>query len=184
MRIHTNRLLALSVLTAGAFVAAAAFAGGTCTPEVLSSRGGSTHIEIMSNKPWVYVSMNGSRPMHFILDAGSPFTLLNTGLPQQVGFSSAGDTTFAGGFVVKRYTPKACVRVLGSTLSNIEIGDVGLNQVSTVEGTRLEGLIGGQFFLKHVVRRTSTTATAASCRSMSTASCSPTHSSKHPTAAR
>src|SRR5689334_9994652 len=152
MRIHTNRLLALSVLTAGAFVAAAAFAGGTCTPEVLSSRGGSTHIEIMSNKPWVYVSMNGSRPMHFILDAGSPFTLLNTGLPQQVGFTSAGDTTFAGGFVVKRYTPKACVRVLGSTLSNIEIGDVGLNQVSTVEGTRLEGLIGGQFFLKHVVR--------------------------------
>jgi hypothetical protein len=106
----------------------------------------------MSNKPWVYVTMNGSRPMHFILDAGSPFTILNTGLPQKVGFSVVGDTTFAGGFKAKRYAPRACVRALGATMSNIEIGDIGLDQVSKVEGTRLEGLIGGQFFLRHVVR--------------------------------
>jgi predicted aspartyl protease len=135
-----------------AFIPGTSLATDACQVTRLSSRVSSTHIEIMSNKPWVYVSMNGSRPMHFILDAGSPFTVLNTGLPQQVGFTVVGDTTFAGGFKAKRYTPRACVRALGATMSNIEIGDIGLDQVSQVEGTRLEGLIGGQFFLRHVVR--------------------------------
>jgi hypothetical protein len=126
--------------------------GSSCVAPRLTGRGQSTHIEIMSNKPWVYVTMNGSRPMHFILDAGSPFTILDKGLPEQVGFTNAGDTTFANGFVAQRWQPRACVHALGSTLSNIAIGDIELDHVSAVEGTRLEGLIGGQFFLKHVVR--------------------------------
>ncbi|HKW13959.1 MAG TPA: aspartyl protease family protein [Candidatus Krumholzibacteria bacterium] len=124
----------------------------SCPPDRLDARGSSHHMDIISNKPWVYVTFNGSRPLHFILDAGSPFTLLNTGLPETVGFSNAGDTTFANGFTVKRYTPRACVRTLGATISNIEIGDIELDHVSAMEGERLDGLIGGQFFLKHVVR--------------------------------
>jgi predicted aspartyl protease len=100
----------------------------------------------------VQVRFNGSRPLHFVLDAGSPFTLLNTGIPQTIGFSVASETTLANGFVARSYTPKACVRVLGVTLFDIGIGDIELDHVSAVEGTRVDGLIGGELFSKYVVR--------------------------------
>lgn len=127
-------------------------AAGDCTAPKLGTRGGSQHIEIISNKPFVRVRFNGSRPLHFVLDAGSPFTLLNTGVPQTVGFSVASETTREGGFVVRTYTPKACVGVLGVTVPDISIGDIELDHVSAVEGTRVDGLVGGELFSKYVVR--------------------------------
>jgi predicted aspartyl protease len=151
MHPFTRRILALA-LVAVVFVPVLVFGADTSCVAPRLERGQSQHIDIISNKPWVYVSMNGSRPLHFVLDAGSPFTLLNTGLPQAVGFSVAAETTFANGFVAKTYTPKACVRTLGATLSGISIGDIELDHVSAVEGERLDGLIGGQFFARHVVR--------------------------------
>jgi Aspartyl protease len=69
-----------------------------------------------------------------------------------VGFSVASETTQEGGFMVRTYTPKACVGVLGVTVSNITIGDIELDHVSAVEGTRVDGLMGGELFSKYVVR--------------------------------
>src|SRR5258705_1344398 len=126
-------------------------ASGYCTAPKLGTRGGPQHIEIISNKPFVHVRFNGSKPLHFVLDAGSSFTLLNTGVPQTVGFSVASETTREGGFVVRTYTPKACVGVLGVTVPDIEIGDIELDHVSAVEGTRVDGLVGGELFSKYVV---------------------------------
>jgi predicted aspartyl protease len=150
MRMHTLFFSVIAPLLL--LTAPSPAADSSCARERLPSRGGSTHIDIISNKPWVYVSLNGSRPLHFILDAGSPFTLLNTDLPETVGFSRGPDRTFPNGFVAKTYTPSACVRALGVTLSDISIGDIELDHVSAVEGERLDGLIGGEFFAKHVVR--------------------------------
>lgn len=124
---------------------------GDCVAPRLSSRG-PHHIDIISYKPWVYVTVNNSRPMHFILDAGSPFTVLNTGLPETVGFKRGPDQTFEDGFVAHTYTPGACVRTLGVTLSDINIGDIELDYVSAMEGERIDGLIGGELFQKYVVR--------------------------------
>ncbi len=141
----------LTVASLSSF-ASSTHAADNCAAPRLSARGGAHHIDIISNKPWVYVTMNGSRPLHFVLDAGSPFTLLNTGVPQTVGFGVESEKTLENGFVLRTYMPKACVRTLGVTLSDIGIGDIELDHVSAVEGTRVDGLIGGELFQKYVVR--------------------------------
>lgn len=151
MRWITHSLLACSLVTVA--LPAASRAGDTpCVAPRLSARGQSQHIDIISYKPWVSVSMNNSRPMHFILDAGSPFTLLNIGVPETVGFERGPDRTFENGFVDHTYTPKACVNVLGVTMSDIDIGDIELDHVSAMEGERIDGLVGGQLFSQYVVR--------------------------------
>ena len=150
MRLLTIRALSVVVLSIIALPAYSA--GDDCLSPRLSSRGGSHHIDIISYKPWVYVTLNNSRPLHFILDAGSPWTVLNTGLPETVGFTRGPDRTFEDGFVAHTYTPKACVRTLGVTLSDINIGDIELDYVSAMEGERIDGLIGGELFQKYVVR--------------------------------
>lgn len=151
MRWIMYSLLACSFVTTAA--PPASRAGDTpCVAPRLSSRGQAQHIDIISYKPWVYVRLNNSRPLHFILDAGSPFTLLNTDVPETAGFKRGPDRTFDNGFVARTYTPKACVNVLGVTLSDIEIGDIELDHVSAVEGERLDGLVGGQLFSQYVVR--------------------------------
>lgn len=107
-------------------------------------------IDIISNKPFVTVRINGSRPLNFVLDAGAPWTFIDTGLADELGLRPAADSIKVGGFA-PAYEPKACVSVLGVTLPEIRIGRIELDHISAVEGVRVDGLIGGELFHEYVV---------------------------------
>lgn len=121
-----------------------------CASGRLPNRRGSHHVELISNKPFVTVRLNDSRPLNFVFDAGSPFTLLNSGLALDLGFTPAPDTVRVGGFA-PAFEPTACVRVLGVTLPDIRVGEIELDHISAVEGVRVDGLVGGEVFSQYVV---------------------------------
>ncbi|HEX6790432.1 MAG TPA: aspartyl protease family protein [Candidatus Krumholzibacteria bacterium] len=124
--------------------------GGSCDPDRIAARSGWHHIDIISNKPFVTVRLNNSRPLNFVLDAGSPWTIIDRGLADELGFRPASDSVQVGGFAPS-FEPRACVRVLGVTLSDIRIGEIELDHVSSVEGVRIDGLVGGELFEKYIV---------------------------------
>ncbi len=123
---------------------------GNCTSGRLPYRSGRHHIDLISNKPFVTVQLNDSRPLYFVFDAGCPFTLLNTGLARELGFTPAPSDVRVGGFA-PAFEPMACVRVLGAAIPDIRVGEIELDHVSAVEGVRVDGLVGGEFFSRYVV---------------------------------
>lgn len=113
--------------------------------------------EIVSNKPWVKVSINGSDPQTFILDTGcrgtsiiarecadrlgmklgeTNQTRLGAGQGVSVGFTRTKDVTLG---------------VAGDTLSSPGLGVFPLAHVSPYEGRRVDGLLGEDFMRRHVV---------------------------------
>jgi len=113
--------------------------------------------EISSNKPWVRVRVDGSEPQNFILDAGSrgssyvgrecadrlhlklgPERMLRIGAGQgvEVPFTFSLDVT---------------LDVAGDTCEVPGVGVFPLEHVSVYEGRRLDGMLGEDFFRRHVV---------------------------------
>ncbi len=113
--------------------------------------------EITSNKPWVRVRVNGSAPQDFILDAGSrgssyigrecadrlhlelgPERMVRIGAGQgvDVPFTFALDVTLG---------------VAGDTCEVPGVGVFPLEHVSVYEGRRLDGMLGEDFFRRHVI---------------------------------
>ncbi len=107
--------------------------------------------EIISNKPFIEVRLNGSRPLHFILDAGSPFASLDSSVAKGLGFTVAREERDGNGYVDRRFAPSACVGLLGVTLPGIELSAFDAGPISAVEGARVDGLIGGDILTRHVV---------------------------------
>jgi hypothetical protein len=125
-------------------------AANECASRAVANRSDWQPMQIISNKPVVTVRLNDSRPMRFILDAGSPWTFLAKGVAEEIGFTGDPSAEPVGGFALA-YTPKACVRVLGVALSDITVGEMELDHVSAVEGFKLDGLVGGELFNEYVV---------------------------------
>jgi hypothetical protein len=144
------RTLCMIALMVGSSVLPAAAAPDDCSSRLVETRSEWQPIEIISNKPVVTVRLNDSRPLTFILDAGAPWTFLDKGLAAELGFSPDANAEPVGGFATP-YAPKACVRVLGATLSDITVGEMELDHISAVEGFKLDGLVGGEFFHQYVV---------------------------------
>jgi len=145
---HPAVVLALLM---GWFVFVPAPAGADeCASRAVANRSDWQPMQIISNKPVVTVRLNDSRPMRFILDAGSPWTFLAKGVAEEIGFTGDPSAEPVGGFALA-YTPKACVRVLGVALSDITVGEMELDHVSAVEGFKLDGLVGGELFNEYVV---------------------------------
>lgn len=112
--------------------------------------------EFASNKPFVQVRMNGSKPLQFVLDTGSPTAGLDTRLADSLGFHADGVLTRTGGAgqrggVISRLSPRACEEMGGARLSNGFVISLDLSQVSSVEGKRVDGLLGGDFYSRYVV---------------------------------
>lgn len=109
-----------------------------------------------SNKPFVEVRLNGSRPLHFILDTGSPLAAIDSTLVSPLGFrqesiiSRAGGAGESGG-VIGRLRPKACEEMGGARLADGTVMSLDLSAVSSVEGVRVDGLLGGEFFRRYVI---------------------------------
>ena len=142
--------LSVFAILMGLVVVPASAGTDDCSNRTVDNRSDWQPMQIISNKPVVTVRLNDSRPMTFILDAGSPWTFLAKGVAKEIGFTEDPSAEQVGGFAMA-YKPKACVRVLGVTLSDISVGEMELDHVSAVEGFKLEGLVGGELFNEYVV---------------------------------
>ena len=121
-----------------------------CSASHLRTRSAWQHIDIISNKPFVSVRINNSRPLNFVLDAGSPWTFIDTRLASELGLTQLPDSVLVGGFA-PALGPRVCVHVLGVTLDDMRLGAVELDHISAVEGVRVDGLVGKELFEKFVV---------------------------------
>lgn len=113
-------------------------------------------VEIASNKIFVFGRINGSRPLRFIIDTGAPSGFIDEDLVEALGFRRETSSRGAGSagsseVVLTRLEPPACQEVAGGVIGNERFGALKLSEISAVEGLRVEGLVGGDFFNRHVV---------------------------------
>lgn len=118
---------------------------------------GTAPIEIASNKPFVHVRINGSKPQRFMLDTGSNATLIDPSLAAALKFHSASESKgyFGVGNArqsIVRLEPAARLELAGATADGIRLLGFDLSQVSSVEGLQVRGTVGGQFLQHFVVR--------------------------------
>lgn len=126
-----------------------------CTAGIDRSAG-PMHANFASNKPFVPVKLNGSRPLNFILDTGSPLAGLDSRLAEPLGFkpasviSRAGGTGRSGGLIL-RLQPNACEEMGGARMADASVMSLDLSRVSTVEGVKVDGILGGDFFRHYAI---------------------------------
>jgi hypothetical protein len=119
---------------------------------------GSIPIEIRSNKPFIRTTVNGSVPQWFILDTGCPDKSMiardcaeRLKLPR--GAEETGDVGAGSGFRVglSQATGVVQLSALGETLSVAQPIVMTMSHLAPVEGRHVDGLIGQDFFMRHVV---------------------------------
>lgn len=113
-------------------------------------------IEFASNKPFLRVRLNGSRLLQFILDTGSSIAGIDNSLVSALGFhedsvvSRSGGAGESGGLIT-RLLPRACEEMGGARLANAPVMSLAFSRVSSMEGKRVEGILGGDFFRRYVI---------------------------------
>ncbi len=112
--------------------------------------------QFASNKPFVEVRLNGSRPLHFILDTGSPLAAIDSKMVSALGFRQEGIISRSGGAgesggLIARLQPKACEEIGGARFAGGAVMSLDLSSVSSAEGVRVDGLLGGDFFRRYVI---------------------------------
>src|SRR6185503_17655466 len=114
--------------------------------------------EISSNKPFVQVSINGSKPQWFVLDTGNNSNTilgrecadrlqLGRGAEDkvQIGAGSGADVGLS------RASQAVHLEALGETLTVAEPMVLTLGHIARLEGRRVDGLLGADFLSRHVV---------------------------------
>src|SRR5262245_36056481 len=114
--------------------------------------------EISSNKPFVQTTVNGSTPQWFIFDTGCRGASIVARecadrLKLARGAEERADVGAGTGTRVGLSTATGVVRLaaLGETLSVAQPILLTLEHVARVEGRRVDGLIGQDFLMRHVV---------------------------------
>src|SRR5689334_20054347 len=115
-------------------------------------------LELHSNKPFVPVSVNGSKPQAFILDTGCRAnSILARECADRLGIARTGDEAgqvgAGSGASVQLSTARdpLFLAALGETLSVGEPVVMTLGHVARLEGNPVDGLLGGDFLARHVV---------------------------------
>jgi hypothetical protein len=169
-REETMRIFAASLLTISASLAACVTSAPPDSPaaanDARAERVGGVEgvggvelpFEIVSNKPWVQVRVNGSAPQWFILDTGCAGASviardcarrlhLKLGDETQVSGLGAGEGVELGVTSTRDVT----LDVGGVALHSPQLGVFALTHVEPYEGRSLDGLLGGDFMRAHVV---------------------------------
>lgn len=114
--------------------------------------------EIASNKPFVRATVNGSAPLWFILDTGCSGPSIVSRecadrLKLQRGSEDRVDVGAGSGVKAGIATVQQPVKLeaLGKTLSVNEPRVLTLDHVAPLEGRRVDGLVGSDFMMQHVV---------------------------------
>jgi predicted aspartyl protease len=131
-------------------------AGGAACNET-STLGNWYPIEVASNKAFVIGRVGNSRSLRFIIDTGAPSAFIEESLIEELSFSKTAVSRGTGGaagsqeVVLSRLEPTACQAAAGAVLPDESFRALNLRDISRVEGLRVDGLIGGDFFQRHVV---------------------------------
>src|SRR5689334_22155046 len=112
-------------------------------------------MEIISNKPFVSVRINGAKSRRFMLDTGSAAALIDPPLAKSLGFTPLSSSE--GNFGVGNKTasvvflqPAACQGMAGAE-AEAHLMAFDLSRVSEVEGVPLSGTVGSEFLSAFVV---------------------------------
>jgi hypothetical protein len=137
------------------FMTLSARAESPCASKPLAA-GKSYPIEIVSNKPFVQVRINDSKPYRFMLDTGSGASLIDPPLARALGFQPASESK--GNFGVGSGTtslvllkPTACQEMAGTRVAGVHLLGFDLSGISSVEGLPVRGTVGSEFLHKSVV---------------------------------
>ncbi len=114
--------------------------------------------EMTSNKPFVQVSVDGSRPQWFILDSGNNGSSIiarecadrlklarGAEARVQIGAGAGADVGLS------EANAPVHLRALGETLTVLEPRVLTLGHVARLEGRPVDGLLGNDFLSRHVV---------------------------------
>ena len=101
--------------------------------------------QLVSNKPFIDVRVNGSRPLNFLFDTGSPSTVVAAERAGALGLAThgsrpeegAGEASSERGFV-----GAVSVALGGLELARLEATTLPLANIAMAEGHALEGLVG------------------------------------------
>jgi aspartyl protease/PDZ domain-containing protein len=112
--------------------------------------------EIASNKVFVRGHINNSKPLRFVIDTGAPSGFIDDTRIESLGFrrQQKGSGTGSAGsssVTLTRLEPPGCQAVAGASIPDEMFGALRLDEISTVEGLRVDGLVGGDFFNRFVV---------------------------------
>lgn len=103
---------------------------------------------------WLKVVVGGqTTPLHFLLDSGAGKTVVHLGTAQRLGLKLGTRETVQG--VHGRTTAYRCDRftaTVGSAPVPREILALDLGAISAGGGTRIDGLLGGDFFRNRIVQ--------------------------------
>jgi predicted aspartyl protease len=115
----------------------------------------STPIELHANKPRTPVRVSGAGPFDFLVDTGSIFDLVDTERAQELRIVSEGDFEAGGAGDATMMTSTATnVRLGVGDLElppqNVEVAPINA-AIGRIEGRRLDGLLGYDFFSRLAV---------------------------------
>lgn len=127
-----------------------------CAPNAPGDMNKSYPFEIISNKPFVGVRINGSKPARFMLDTGSGAALIDPPLARSLGFQAESES--AGNFGVGSgkssltlLKPTGCQELAGRRVPGVHFLGFDLSGISAVEGVPVLGTVGNEFLLQSVV---------------------------------
>jgi hypothetical protein len=143
------------VMRLAAVVCALAGAARADPCEGKESGDGPAPAGFVSNKPVAEGRIGSSKPLQFILDTGSGSSSLDraVALELKLGLRNLGKSATGGGnkaFQIAALDHPACLTIAGARMP-ADMLAFDLRQVSSVEGIRVDGLIGADFFNGHVV---------------------------------
>lgn len=112
-------------------------------------------IELNANKPRTPVRVNGAGPFDFLVDTGSIFDLVDTERAEELGLASAGEFDAGGAGEATMTTSTATGVRLGLGDLDLPRQDVEVAPINAaigrLEGRRLDGLLGYDFFSRFPV---------------------------------
>lgn len=112
-------------------------------------------IELNANKPRTPVRVNGAGPFDFLVDTGSIFDLVDTERAKELGIASAGEFDAGGAGEATMTTSTATGVRLGLGDLDLPRQDVEVAPINAaigrLEGRRLDGLLGYDFFSRFPV---------------------------------
>ena len=105
-------------------------------------------IELGNGHIFVRLQINDSEPLWFALDTGASASLIDSNSARRVGLQLSGQSTVvgAGGAVTGSRARNVSIRLAGVELGDRTLETIPLDSLSAIEGRRIDGVLGYDFF--------------------------------------
>lgn len=110
--------------------------------------------EMNSNHIYVTATVNGSRPLSFIFDTGAEMTVLDSAVARDLGLETAGALTAQGSgekTADGTFAKGVSLTIGGATAVDLSVVAISLDDLTTIEGRKLDGIAGYDFLSRFLV---------------------------------